>query len=116
MKLIWNDEQECFVNETGTGIKYMLSKEEAEDILQAHALGYTPNEIYKEHSFQSHKVKPSTVMNFIKRFEKGEVVFGDKQTTIDEELINLHNRVSLLEDWKDQYKLNWLGKLLFKKE
>ena len=43
-------------------------------------------------------------------------MFEDKRQTIQEEVTELHNRVRLLEDWKDQFELNWLGKLLFRRK
>lgn len=114
MKLIWNEEEECFKNENNKGKRYWLTRREAERIIQAHALGYSPQEIYEDGNFQSIKVSASTIRNFIKRFEDDEVVFEDKRQTIQEEVTELHNRVKLLEDWKDQFELNWLGKLLFR--
>lgn len=115
MKLIWNEEEECFKNENNKGKRYWLLKHEAEQIIQAHALGYTAQEIFDEQSFQSNKVGITTIRNFIKRFDKGEVVFERKGETVQEELTELHNRVRLLEDWKDQFELNWLGRLVFRK-
>ena len=41
-------------------------------------------------------------------------MFEDKRQTIQEEVTELHNRVRLLEDLKDKFELNWLGKLLFR--
>lgn len=114
MKLIWNEEDECFKNENNKGKRYWLTRREAERIIQSHALGYSPQEIYEAENFQSTKVSASTIRNFIKRFEDDEVVFEDKRQTIQEEVTELHNRVRLLEDWKDQFELNWLGKLLFR--
>ena len=115
MKLIWNDEEECFKNENNKGRRYWLLKHEAEQVIQAHALGYTAQEIYEGNSFQSGKVGVTTIRNFIKRFDKGEVVFERKGETLQEEVTELYNRVRLLEDWRDQFQLTWLGKLLFKK-
>ena len=91
-----------------------ICKPKAERIIQANALGYSPQEIYEVENFQSTKVSASTIRNFIKRFEDDEVVFEDKRQTIQEEVTELHNRVRLLEDWKDKFELNWLGKLLFR--
>ena len=115
MKLIWNEEEECFKNEDNKGKRYWLLKHEAEQIIQSHALGYTAQEIYDQIGFESNKIKVSTVRNFIKRFDKGEVVFETKGETLQEDVTELCNRVRLLEDWKEQFKPNWLGRLLFKK-
>ena len=46
MKLIWNEEEECFKNENNKGKRYWLTRREAERIIQCHALGYSPQEIY----------------------------------------------------------------------
>nr|DAF73437.1 MAG TPA: Manganese responsive transcriptional regulator member, ferric uptake regulator, apo [Caudoviricetes sp.] len=116
MKLIWNEEEECFKNENNKGKRYWLTRREAERIIQSHGLGYTPAEIYEAEMFQSTKITASTIKNFINRFEKGDVVFDDKRQTLQEEVTELHNRVRLLEDWKDQFELNWLGKLLFRRK
>lgn len=115
MKLIWNEEEECFKNEDNKGKRYWLLKHEAEQIIQAHALGYTAQEIYDQIGFESNKIKVGTVRNFIKRFDKGEVVFEKKGETLQEDLVELHNRVRLLEDWKEQFELSWLGRLLLKR-
>lgn len=115
MKLIWNEEEDCFKNENNKGRRYWLTKHEAEQVIQAHALGYTNSEIYDDISFLSSKVKVSTISNFLKRFDAGDVMFERKGETIQEEVTELHNRVRLLEDWKDQFTLSKIGKLFFKK-
>lgn len=115
MKLIWNEEEECFKNENNKGKRYWLTKHEAEKIIQSHSLGYSPQEIYETENFFSTKVSVSTIKNFIKRFEEDEVVFEDKRQTIQEDITELYNRVRLIEDWKDQFELNRLGKLLFRR-
>lgn len=115
MKLIWNEDEECFKNENNKGKRYWLLKHEAEQVIQAHALGYTAQEIFDSNSFQSGKVGVTTIRNFLKRFDKGDVVFERKGETLQEDVTELCNRVRLLEDWRDQFQLNWLGKFLFKK-
>lgn len=122
MKYEYNANLECFEREDKLGKKFYINSNEAQRIVTMRELGYSIGRICAKIQFNSDKVYESTVANFLKNVDEGNIIVnGDypapkgviKDLTVSDRLISLEERVSELEDkiryesFTDKVKL-WL--------
>ena len=107
MKYEYNSSLECFEREDKLGKKFYINSNEAQRIVTMRELGYSIGRICAKIQFNSDKVYESTVANFLKNVDEGNIIVnGDypapkgviKDLTVSDRLISLEERVSELED------------------
>lgn len=107
MKYDYNSELECFEREDKLGKKFYINSNEAQRIVTMRNLGYSIGRICAKLRFNSGKVSESTVVNFLKNVDDGNIIVdGDypapkkimEDLTVSDRIIDLEERVSDLED------------------
>ena len=107
MKYEYNASLECFEREDKLGKKFYINSNEAQRIVTMRELGYSIGRICAKIQFNSDKVYESTVANFLKNVDEGNIIVnGDypapkgviKELTVSDRISNLEERVSELED------------------
>lgn len=107
MKYNYDVKTECFIREDGLGKKFHINITEARRIVTLHDLGNTISEIRNKIQFQSNKVSETTIKNFLKQVENGNIdLTGDYPApsnvvfdlTTDERINQLEDRIKELED------------------
>ncbi len=122
MKYNYDAELECFVREDGNGKKFYINSYEAQRIVTLRELGASYGKICAKINFSSGKVSESTIKNFLKNVDEGNIiVYGDypapKKNVEDLSVSGLEDRVSSLEDRiseiEDKYfnKVSWRERL-----
>ena len=109
MKYDYDIEKEAFIREDGLGKKFHINIVEARRIVTLHDLGNSISEIRNKIQFQSNKVSETTIKNFLKQVENGNIdLNGDYPApanavfdlTLEERISNLEERVNELESHK----------------
>ena len=108
MKYNYDVEHECFVREDGLGKKFYINITEAHRIMTMTSLGNSISEIRNKIKFANpRKVSESTIVNFIKNVNEGNIVLSDDypapvldvlDMTTEERVIKLEERISALEE------------------
>ena len=107
MRYDYNSELECFVREDGLGKKIWINSSEAQRIVTMRDLGYSIAKINAKIDFNSDKVYESTIVNFLKNVDEGNIIVnGDypapkkmvDDLTVSDRITNLEKRISDLED------------------
>ena len=106
MRYNYNSELEAFQREDGLGKKIWINSVEAQRIVTLKELGYSIGEICSKIQFNSGKVYESTVINFLRNVDEGNIIVSNdypapkqvvRDLTIEEKYNNLENRVNELE-------------------
>lgn len=74
MRYNYDSELGAFVREDGLGKKFWITMVEAHRIMTLYELGVSPNQIGAKIQFKNPKTTVSTVSNFIKNVENGDIV------------------------------------------
>ena len=107
MKYEYNSSLECFEREDKLGKKFYINSNEAQRIVTMRELGYSIGRICAKIQFNSDKVYESTVANFLKNVDEGNIIVnGDypapkgviKELTVSDRIISLEERVTALEE------------------
>ena len=77
MKYNYDSELGAFVREDGLGKKFWITMVEAHRIMTLYELGVSPNQIGAKIQFKNPKTTVSTVSNFIKNVENGDIVLDN---------------------------------------
>ena len=77
MRYNYNSELGAFVREDGLGKKFWITMVEAHRIMTLYELGVSPNQIGAKIQFKNPKTTVSTVSNFIKNVENGDIVLDN---------------------------------------
>ena len=106
MRYNYNSELGAFVREDGAGKKFWITMVEAHRIMTLYELGVSPNQIGAKIQFKNPKTTVSTVSNFIRNVENGNIVLDtDVPLPVDEfEDISVEARITKLEDDVEQIK------------
>ena len=107
MKYNYDAELECFVREDGNGKKFYINSYEAQRIVTLRELGASVGKICARINFASGKVSESSVKNFLKNVDEGNIiVYGDypapKKTMDDLSVSGLEDRIIRLEKRVDE--------------
>ena len=104
MKYDYDIELEAFVREDGLGKKIWINAMEGQRIMTLYELGNSIAEIRNKIIFNNKKVYESTIVNFIKNVEEGNIVIPtdvpaplETSLTVEERIQSLEDRVSELE-------------------
>ena len=99
MKYKYDAKQECFIREDGKGKRFLINSTEAMRILTLQKLGYGVAKINRKIDFSSKKVSESTIQNFIKNVENGDIIIDDSLPAprVDYDDLALSDRVQMLE-------------------
>lgn len=120
MKYEYNSSLECFEREDKLGKKFYINSNEAQRIVTMRELGYSIGRICAKIQFNSDKVYESTVANFLKNVDEGNIIVnGDypapkgviKELTVSDRLVSLEERVTELEKIIDIEKSSWTDKV-----
>ena len=100
MKYEYDSDNECFVREDGLGKKFWINSSEAQRIMTMQNLGYSIPMINTKIQFSSGKVTESTIVNFLKNVDEGNIIVdGDYPAPkFQVEEMTLEMRISNLED------------------
>lgn len=110
MKYNYDVKNECFVREDGLGKKFFINSQEAQRIMTMVDLGYSIPRIANKINFVSDKVYESTVANFINNVKDGNIIISNdypapdgviKELTVEERINRLEERVTALEELKE---------------
>ncbi|WP_458456490.1 hypothetical protein [Methanobrevibacter sp.] len=106
MKYDYDADNECFVREDGLGKKFWINSSEALRIVTMRNLGYSLGMINRKIPFSSGKVSESTITNFLKNVEDGNIIVdGDypaPKSQIEE--MSMDMRISRLEEELEKFK------------
>ena len=106
MNYEYNSDMECFVREDGLGKKFWINSSEAQRIITMQNLGYSVPMINRKIQFNSGKVSESTIVNFLRNVEDGNIIVdGDypaPKNQVDE--ITIEMRMSRLEEEFEEFK------------
>lgn len=99
MRYNYNSELGAFVREDGLGKKFWITMVEAHRIMTLYELGVSPNQIGAKIQFKNPKTTVSTVSNFIKNVENGDIVlYNDVPLPVEDfDDINLEVRITEIE-------------------
>lgn len=99
MKYNYNSELGAFVREDGLGKKFWITMVEAHRIMTLYELGVSPNQIGAKIQFKNPKTTVSSVSNFIKNVENGDIVLDNDVPLPVEDFddINLEARITEIE-------------------
>lgn len=120
MKYEYNASLECFEREDKLGKKFYINSNEAQRIVTMRELGYSIGRICAKIQFNSDKVYESTVANFLKNVDEGNIIVnGDypapkgviKELTVSDRLVSLEDRVTELEEIINIEKSSWTDKV-----
>lgn len=120
MKYEYNSSLECFEREDKLGKKFYINSNEAQRIVTMRELGYSIGRICAKIQFNSDKVYESTVANFLKNVDEGNIIVnGDypapkgviKELTVSDRLVSLEERVAELEEIINTEKSSWTDKV-----
>ena len=120
MKYEYNSSLECFEREDKLGKKFYINSNEAQRIVTMRELGYSIGRICAKIQFNSDKVYESTVANFLKNVDEGNIIVnGDypapkgviKELTVSDRLVSLEDRVTELEEIINIEKSSWIDKV-----
>lgn len=120
MKYEYNSSLECFEREDKLGKKFYINSNEAQRIVTMRELGYSIGRICAKIQFNSDKVYESTVANFLKNVDEGNIIVnGDypapkgviKELTVSDRLVSLEERVTELEEIINSEKSSWTDKV-----
>ena len=107
MKYEYNSEIECFVREDGHGKKFHINSSEAQRIVTMRDLGYSAGKICAKIQFNSGKVYESTINNFLKNVDEGNIIVDKnypapksvvEDLTVSDRITRLEERLSELEE------------------
>ena len=106
MKYNYNASEECFIREDGLGKKFHINSSEAQRILTMRDLGYTIPKICNKISFNSGKVYESTVKNFLKNVDNGDLVVSEDYPAPKQQVMELsfEDRLNRLESEFEEFK------------
>ena len=106
MKYEYNADLECFVREDGLGKKIWINSSEAQRILTMRDLGYSIPKICNRIQFNSGKVYESSIKNFLKNVDNGNLIVSEDYPAPKNQLIELtlEERISRLEDEWSEFK------------
>ena len=99
MRYNYNSELGAFVREDGLGKKFWITMVEAHRIMTLYELGVSPNQIGAKIQFKNPKTTVSSVSNFIKNVENGDIVLDNDVPLPVEDFddINLEVRITEIE-------------------
>lgn len=99
MRYNYNSELGAFVREDGLGKKFWITMVEAHRIMTLYELGVSPNQIGAKIQFKNPKTTVSTVSNFIKNVENGDIVLDNDVPLPVEDFddINLEVRITEID-------------------
>ena len=99
MRYNYDSELGAFVREDGLGKKFWITMVEAHRIMTLYELGVSPNQIGAKIQFKNPKTTVSTVSNFIKNVENGDIVLDNDVPLPVEDFddINLEVRITEIE-------------------
>ena len=104
MKYNYNPELECFEREDGLGKKIWINSVEGQRILTLHKLGNSIPDIRNKITFNSRKVKESTVEAFIRNVKAGNIIIPmDAPMPVNVDL-TVEERIQRLEDDFEEFK------------
>ena len=107
MRYDYDASKECFIREDGLGKKFYINSTEAQRIITMNDLGYSTAQICAKIKFNSGKVYESTVNNFLRNVNEGNIIVSEDypapQLDVDDfvesnRLDDLEKRISDLED------------------
>ena len=106
MKYNYDAGDECFIREDGAGKKFHINSAEAQRIITMRDLGYSPNRICSKIHFASGRVYESTVKNFLKNVDEGNLIVSEDYPAPRDQVIelSLEERMSRLEDEWAEFK------------
>ena len=123
MRYNYDSELGAFVREDGLGKKFWITMVEAHRIMTLYELDVSPNQIVARIQFKNPKTTVSTVNNFIKNVENGDIVvdmdvplpvedFDDinlevRITEIESRVKSLENKVDDIFAVLQLYENNW---------
>ena len=99
MKYNYDSELGAFVREDGLGKKFWITMVEAHRIMTLYELDVSPNQIVARIQFKNPKTTVSTVNNFIKNVENGDIVLDNDVPLPVEDFddINLEVRITEID-------------------
>ena len=99
MRYNYNSELGAFVREDGLGKKFWITMVEAHRIMTLYELGVSPNQIGAKIQFKNPKTTVSTVSNFIRNVENGDIVLDTDVPLPVEDFddISIEARITKLE-------------------
>lgn len=104
MRYNYDSDKECFVREDGLGKKLWINSVEAQRIMTLRNLGNSISEIRNKITFHSRKVSESTIENFIRNVEDGNIdIPTDAPMPVNEDL-TIEERISRLENDLAEFK------------
>lgn len=106
MKYNYNAGEECFVREDGLGKRFYINSSEAQRIITMRDLGYTIPKICSKMNFTSGKVYESTVRNFLKNVDDGDLIVSEDYPAPAHQImeLTLEDRLSRLENEFEEFK------------
>lgn len=107
MKYNYNPELECFEREDGLGKKIWINTVEGQRIMTLHKLGNSIAEIRNKITFNSRKVKESTVEAFIRNVKEGNIVIPMDAPLPVNISLTVEERIQNLEDEFEEFKLKF---------
>lgn len=110
MKYNYDKELEAFVREDGLGKKIWINAMEGQRIMTLYELGNSVPEIRNKITFNSRKVYESSIVNFIKNVEEGNIVIPTDVPAPLETSLTIEERISRLEDDLAEFKLKFSEK------
>ncbi len=104
MKYNYDSNLECFVREDGLGKKLWINSVEGQRIMTLHKLGNSISEIRNKITFNSRKVRESTIEAFIRNVKNGDIVIPSDAPMPVNESLTVEERIQRLEDDLEEFK------------
>ena len=106
MRYEYNSSLECFEREDKLGKKFYINSNEAQRIVTMRDLGYSIGRICAKIQFNSDKVYESTVANFLKNVDEGNLIVSEDYPAPKNQFVELtlEERISRLEDEWSEFK------------
>lgn len=104
MRYNYDSNLECFVREDGLGKKLWINSVEGQRIMTLHKLGNSISEIRNKITFNSRKVRESTIEAFIRNVKNGDIIIPSDAPMPVNESLTVEERIQKLEDDFETFK------------